>query len=538
MSVVPVKAAAGAVSVVLLALGASSARAQEATSNPFHCEASALRVTINGQLAPEPASAGRSGACARAQATPALQAPGLLDAHALFATTDFDSAAGAGTASGGLAQLSVNPAASPLSQLPLDQLPPLPTQQAAAGLPAMSVGLPQALADAVKPLGIPSTLQIDVRKAVAQLVPAANPELLGADVLSSKAMVSCAGGTVSLTGSSKVAGVRLGGQELPLSGPVEQALTLISAQTIDPTRLDPSQIQILTPLNGASDQVRRQLQAAIGPALSQLAPIQLPASVADVKLVPHEQLRDATSLTQRALHATVSIGGQQVLDAVVGEARVSAAGGSCAGVAAQSVNDQILSCTDRKLVLVDVLRRGNRVQLIGAANRNYVGRRVAIRLRATGRIVAYARVRKDGSFATTAPRPPLAQMASHTKANDLRYRAEIGKEKSFPLKLQRRMIVSSLRSAHGRVTIRGRVIGPLTTPVSTIRLIRRVSCHKVMLVKRFKPRPDGTFTVTVKAPKGQAAAVYRMTTYVREKLSNPKKYPTFTLPRGVALNTR
>jgi hypothetical protein len=64
-----------------------------------------------------------------------------------------------------------------------------------------------------------------------------------------------------------------------------------------------------------------------------------------------------------------------------------------------------------------------------------------------------------------------------------------------------------------------------------------MSCHKTMLVKRFKPRADGTFSVTLKAPKGKAA-VYRLATSVREKLSNPRNYPTFTLPRGVALNRR
>jgi hypothetical protein len=129
-------------------------------------------------------------------------------------------------------------------------------------------------------------------------------------------------------------------------------------------------------------------------------------------------------------------------------------------------------------------------------------------------------------------------MASHTRANRLRYRAEIGREKSLPLKLQRRMIVSRLSSRRGTVTIAGRVVAPLTTPASTIRLVRRVSCHRVVLVKRFKPRSDGTFSVTVKAPRHAAAAVYRMTTYVREKPGNPRRYPTFTLPRGVALNTR
>jgi hypothetical protein len=131
-------------------------------------------------------------------------------------------------------------------------------------------------------------------------------------------------------------------------------------------------------------------------------------------------------------------------------------------------------------------------------------------------------------------------MASHTKANTLRYRAEIGKEKSLPLKLQRRLVVSSLKSSKDGKTVKitGRVVRPLTTPLSDVRIVRRVSCHKVVLVKRFKPRSDGTFSISVPAPKGQSAAVYRLATNVREKASNPRSYPTFTLPRGVALNTR
>jgi hypothetical protein len=226
-----------------------------------------------------------------------------------------------------------------------------------------------------------------------------------------------------------------------------------------------------------------------------------------------------------------------VLDVVVGEARVAAASadGACAGVAAQSA---ALGCTDRKLALLDVLQKHGRVDLVGAANRDYVGRTVAIRLRRGNRVVAHAKVAKDGSFETTAPMPSRALIASHAKSNTLRYRAEIGTERSLPLKLVRRLTMTSLTSKGGTVTVSGRVTRPLTTPVADIRLVRRVSCHKSVLVKRFKPRADGTFRVTVKAPKHQGAAVYRLVTRVREKASNPRTYPTFTLPRGVALNTR
>jgi hypothetical protein len=525
-----------------LLLSLAGAVTAQAADNPFHCEASALRLTIAGQQAPEPATAGRIAACDDHEALPSLSQSGL-EAGALIARTGYDPAAAKGTATGAVAHLSINPTGDPLAGLPtgaLPALPALPTQQAASSLPPVSIGLPQALADAVAPLGIPASVSVDLSKAALAQLPAPAGGLITADVLRSDAAVSCAAGAPKLEGTSVLTGVRLAGTDVPLDGPVTQAVTLLGSQSLSPASFDPSQVSILTPLTGATPEQVKAIQDAVAAGLAGLPPISLPASVAEVRLVPKEQITTANALTQRALHATVTIAGQQVLDAVIGEAIVSAAtaDGACAQVAGQSVSDAVLGCTDRKLVLVDVLKRNGRVRLIGAANRDYVGRRVAIRLRRGNKVVAHATVRKDGSFSTTAPMPARAVMASHSRSNTLRYRAEIGKEKSLPLKLQRRLTVSSLTSRNGRVTVTGRVTRPLTTPVSTIRLVRRVSCHKVVLVKRFKPRADGTFRVTVKAPKNKAAAVYRLATYVREKPSNPRKYPTFTLPRGVALNTR
>jgi hypothetical protein len=365
-----------------------------------------------------------------------------------------------------------------------------------------------------------------------------------------------------LAGSSDIGGVKLLGQDVGVVDSVlSQTLPLINGQSIALSQLDVSKIHILTSLDGITGPLLAQVQAALLPLLSALPPIQLPASVLDIQLTPDEQITDGTTLTQRALHASIALLGQPILDAVFGEAKVAAAAGTCAppalapppaplappvpkpatpkaGLGGQGVAEQLLACSDRKLVLIDVLKQDGHVKLLGAANRSYVGKRVAIRLRATGKVVAHATVRKDGAFQTLAPLPARAYLASHEQANRVRYRAEIGKERSLPLKLQRRMIVSSLTAEKGKVTIRGRVVRPLTTPVATIRLVRRVSCHKVVLVKRFKPRADGTFSVTVKAPAGQAAAVYRLATSVREQPGNPRSYPTFTLPRGVALDTR
>jgi hypothetical protein len=539
------RAAVGtAAATLLLALGAGSAQA----APTFHCEASPLRATLGGAQTIEPVAQGRSGDCTTGEAVPSAALPPLLSASVLTARTDL--AAGQGSAQGGIASLAVLPSPALLSQALA------PINQAIDALPLQPITLPNPLPGLP---GLPTItgVTLDVRAALRALLPTSFPALLSADVLEARANVACASGVPALAGSSTVAGVKLLGQGVAVDGVLNTVLPLLNGRSISLADLDLSKVQIFSDTLGLNQITGIALPLvlnAIKPLLAAVPPIPLPPSeLLAFTLVPNEQIADASTLTQRALHASISLLGQPVLDAVLGEAKVGAADGTCApppatvakpqtnataDVAGQSVAEQILSCSDRKLVLVDVLKQGDHVKLLGAANRSYVGKRVAIRLRATGKVVAHATVREDGSFQTTAPMPARAYFASNEKANSVRYRAEIGKELSLPLKLQRRLIVSSLTSKDGKVTIKGRVVRPLTTPVATIRLVRRVSCHKVVLVKRFKPRADGTFSVTVKAPAGQAAAIYRMATSVREKASNPRSYPTFTLPRGVALNTR
>jgi hypothetical protein len=536
----------GAVTLLLSVVGASSAQA----APTFHCEASALRATIASTQTVEPVTQGRSGDCANGQATPAAALPGLLNAQALFADTSYDAATPSGSANGGVAHLNVLPSPELLAQgrqQVIDAINALPLTQITIPNP---IPLPPPLPS------LPTTFTLDLHAALISLIPPPAASLLSADLLNAQANVACQAGGVVYSGNSQVAGLKVLGQDV--GGPLEQELPLFDSRNVSLSQLldtgevtifDGNGLPIVDPL------VVRALRGAV----AQLP--QIPASLLAVRITPNEQLRGDDYLIQRALHASISLAGQPVLDAVLGEAKTSAAPDTCAppapappapapaAAAAKApaagsldarggVAEQLLACSDRKLVLVDVLKQGSRVRLLGAANRQYVGKKVAIRLRATGKVVAHATVRKDGSFQTSAAMPPRAYLATNKRANSVRYRAEIGKELSLPLKLQRRLLVNSLTSKGGNVTISGRVVRPLTTPVSTIRLVRRVSCHKVVLVKRFKPNADGTFRVTVKAPRGQAAAVYRMVTSVREKASNPRSYPTYTLPRGVALNKR
>lgn len=538
----------------LLIAGAGAGTAQAATP-ALHCQASTLSASGIGFPQPvSPITAGGTGPCADASVAPALPSNPLVSAS-LLASTSYDAATKTGSAVGGLLSLKVVPTPDLIAQMP--------TEQAIAALKPVSetLNLPLGVLGAI----IPVTYSLDVSKAVQALVTPPT-SLLSADVVRAHATVSCASGAPTFSGSHELAGVTAGGVALPADGVLQQAITLIGAQHIPLGTLDLNDVvvkSVTSPLTGLP-LIGTQLSDALNALASNWSTftdaIDLPATTLDVAIAPGQETRTARSLTERALTAAIDLGGIHVLDAAIGEATVSADDGACAAPAAPpeqpapaappvdqggvagvvangTVTDQILACSDRKLVLVDVLRRGRRVKLLGAANRDYAGRRVAIRLQATHRVVAHATVRKDGSFATTAPLPPR-RFRTPARRNRVRYTAEIGRERSRSLKLHRRMIVTRMSSAGGKVTIAGRVVGPLTHPATTITVTRRLSCAKVAVVKRFRPRANGRFSVTVPAPPNQIAAVYRMTTFVRANRHNAKRFPTFTLPRGVALDTR
>jgi hypothetical protein len=524
----------------------------------FSCESSAVRATVLSQAAIEPSAAGRGGPCATASALPAITLPSLLTGSVLSADTAFDPAALQAGATGAVAGLHLGIDAGLLPAINL------PTEQFVGALPPVSVPLPAPLVTTLRLLvpTFPDALQVDIREAVEAALPGgrlATGDLLGADVLRSTAAAGCAAGVPSLTGSSQIVGLRALGQNVNLvDGVAQQALPLLNTASVDLSTLDLSKVSVVTSLDGLTAPLLSTLQGLIGPALAALPPVEIPPTIAQLAVTTSEQTVAGDGLTQRALHATLTLAGQPVLDAVAGEAKVSRSGAcpppppppqppndgpavaqggpvaTTATTAGLSASAQLLACTDRKLILLDVLPGGDRVKIKGAADRALVGRSVKIRLRATGKIVAGAKVAKDGFFTTTAPLPSRAIRTS----NAARYRAELGKALSLPLKLHRRMALTQLTTAAGKVTVAGRVELPLSRPADTIRLVRRVSCHKTVLVTSFRPASDGRFSVTVPAPKGATAAVYRLATHVPKTRKNPKRFPTFTLPAGIDLNQR
>jgi hypothetical protein len=83
------------------------------------------------------------------------------------------------------------------------------------------------------------------------------------------------------------------------------------------------------------------------------------------------------------------------------------------------------------------------------------------------------------------------------------------------------------------VTIAGRVIGPLADHCPLDRGAAARVVPGTVIVKRIRPSRDGRFRVTLSGPPRTLAATYRFETRVRRKTTNPKVFPTFTLPRSV-----
>lgn len=516
----------------LLAAGAVLPGSAQAAEPTFTCEASALRATVLGQPI-EPVVYGRGQECRTGETIPTIKVPELLDATVLAAkgTKVDDPLKPAAAAAGGLTGFRVKL----LPNLPIT----LPTEQVIAALP----DIPIPIGTAGTLLGLPSTLNISIKDAVRSLAPNGQlpqADLLSAGLLSSIAGASCSDGKLTIDGNSSVAGLKVLGQPVDVDSTLQQNLNLVDSASIDPSNIKITQLglppAVTALLGGATGPaITGVLQAAIQPVLDALPTIQIPAAVAQVKITANTQSKTANSLTQQALRVQATLVGQPLLDAVVGEAKVSA-NGPCPTAAepAKAVAQPAeLGCTDRKLVLVDVFQQGNRgIKLKGAANKDFVGKTVSIRFGESKKVVATAKVGKNGGFSTFAKTPP----ASIRNTNKARYTAVRGKEKSLPLKLTRRMRVSRVVNGKDKVTITGFVRKPLAAPAQKISLRRRVQCGKQKVIATTKPDEDGRYKFVV--PATTRPAVYRALTRVRNNTSNPKTYPTFTLPRGVDLLRR
>jgi hypothetical protein len=495
--------------LLLILVGAALGLAAPASASAaveWHCAATPLSGTVLGQPLAVPSL---DEACANASTATTLALPAALSSLLSADTVSGITAVqGAGAYAGaGLAHLKVG-------SIPVT-LPKISVPASLTKIPISIAGLPVAT--------------VDLTPAIDAINSLPSKDLLDAGVLYSTVFAGCQNSQDAIVGASKLADASVLGLPVDASQTVDSSVNLLDTTNIALSSLDLSLAKV-TLLVGVLNVNTSQVLDALKPVVASLPPISVPAQAAEVKLTPSTQTTSGGTLTQRALRVQISVAGTSIADLEVGRAAIG--GGGCAAPnQPHTAPEAALQCTSRKVALIDVLRRGGHVHLYGAADKSLAGKSVSIVFAATHRVVARVTVGADGAFSTTAPLPP----AGVRDTNRARYVARVGREKSLNLKLRRRMVVDQVRSHDDEVTITGRVIGALGKPIQPIVLKRRVSCHRLQTVARFKPRRDGEFSVTVVKPKGLTATVYRLQTKVRETRSNPRLYPTFTLPRAVDL---
>jgi hypothetical protein len=504
------------VAVAVFVLGTSVAHARD-----FNCDASALRLTLGGQATVEPITANRGQSACKEVKSQTKQTIGPVTLGALYAETTVPSASSA-EAQGGLGLLSVS--ADALAALPI------PTLDAIDQIPAVTV--PVSPLD--QALGLPPEITVDIRPAVKSVVGGLKTgpllELAGSIAT---ADAKCSGSTPQLSGHTETLGLKVLGQEIPTNAIVNQALTVFNGQTIDPGALDLTQIPLPPAISVLTPTLQQIAQGLVGDYLKQMPAITLPASLLNLSIKPSSQTVADGGLTQQGLSVSLALAGNPVLSLVAGEARVSVDSVKCTISTPQgevapvtAIPQQALSCSSRRLALINVLDRGSYVAIYGAADKRLAGKRVQIRSKADGgKVVARPRVNRYGLFHAKAPLPP----ARYRDTNTARYMAVRGSDKSLNLKLHRRMVFTAIRSAHGKVTLSGIVTKPWTNN-RTILIRQRLTCRKQKVVARIHPDSHGRFKVTLKAPKNGDVGVYRATTMVAFPDPSAPDFRTYTLP--------
>jgi hypothetical protein len=191
----------------------------------------------------------------------------------------------------------------------------------------------------------------------------------------------------------------------------------------------------------------------------------------------------------------------------------------------KAIEKVLLGCSTRPLALNDVVQKGGKVLLIGAAERALAGKQVKI-VFGSDKVVATATVGSNGQFSTTAPLPP----ANIRDGNGARYIAELGSLRSLDLKLTRRLALEPPSVSAGKVTLSGRVVPPLAKPLATVTIRQQVECGTTTVVARVKPSTSGRFKVALPVPAGAHGAIYRLTSSVAQSSGSRHSFATFSLP--------
>jgi fibronectin-binding autotransporter adhesin len=195
-----------------------------------------------------------------------------------------------------------------------------------------------------------------------------------------------------------------------------------------------------------------------------------------------------------------------------------------------SSNDLYLACTKLDLLLIDVLPAGARkVSVTGTADLRLAGQTAEILL--DGKRVDTVAIGRDGNFAVKVPAP------AKSRRKAARYQARVGTTVSQQLKLERRMVATTLTRSGSNLVLRGMITKPFARTPAAIQVERYLSCRQreKVTIARVLPDRSGRFAVTIPVPAGASAAIYRALTLVPPRPSASASAPTFTLPRAIDL---
>jgi len=113
----------------------------------------------------------------------------------------------------------------------------------------------------------------------------------------------------------------------------------------------------------------------------------------------------------------------------------------------------------------------------------------------------------------------------------------LGTRRASGLPLARRLVLNPARFSHGKVTLTGQIVGPLTKPIAPIVVTQQTSCAQSVVVKTVRPRRNGRFRITLSAPAGAVAAFYQLHTKVRRSERGRRRLTTYSLPEVVAIRS-
>ena len=196
-----------------------------------------------------------------------------------------------------------------------------------------------------------------------------------------------------------------------------------------------------------------------------------------------------------------------------------------------TANDLYLACTKLDLLLIDVLpASASKVSVTGTADLRLAGQTAEILL--DGKKVGSAVISSDGNFAVKVAAP------ARNARKAARYQARVGATASQQLKLERRMVATTLTRSGSNLVLRGRITKPFAHTPAAIQVERYLSCQRREKITIAKVVPDrsGQFAVTIPVPAGASAAIYRALTLVPPRPSASATARTFTLPRAIDLS--